>query len=66
MQAERKGCYKGAVFQIYLPVLQKEVQQEKKADKVLINGSGNVLFVDDEESMVLMGRAILEIRTEAR
>ncbi|MEN8263280.1 MAG: response regulator [Nitrospirota bacterium] len=51
---------KGTIFQIFFPIIQKEVQQEKKADKALVRGSGNILFVDDEESMVLMGREILE------
>ncbi len=46
-------------FTIYIPVVKIEAKQEKKSDGTVLAGSGNILFVDDEVSIVIIGREIL-------
>ncbi len=51
---------KGTTFEIYFPVIQNEAIHEVKAEEALLKGSETILFVDDETSIVLTGREILE------
>jgi two-component system, cell cycle sensor histidine kinase and response regulator CckA len=50
----------GTTFNIYLPVSEKNSQQEIPLEKKLIKGSATILLVDDEEMIIDVGQAILE------
>jgi two-component system, cell cycle sensor histidine kinase and response regulator CckA len=50
----------GATFNIYLPLSDKAVQQEKPIEDGLVTGSETVLFVDDEEMILSVGQAMLK------
>ncbi len=43
---------RGAIFIIYLPASEKEVQVEKKSSIDIIKGSETILLVDDEDSII--------------
>jgi len=51
---------KGTTFSVFFPVTEEEVVTESKTIKELPTGNENILFVDDEESIVLIVRQILE------
>ncbi len=51
---------KGTSFQIFLPVVQGESGEERKSDKALARGTGKILIVDDEKSMVQIGTEMME------
>ena len=51
---------KGAVFEVFFPVTEAEPKPEDKEIDVLPTGNEKILFVDDEESLVKMGRKMLE------
>lgn len=52
---------KGTTFYVYFPVVTDEtVRPEEEVAPVLPKFSGCVMFVDDEEAIVRLGRAILE------
>jgi len=50
----------GTAFSIYFPVVEEEAVEESLIDGELPTGDENVLFVDDEESIVDMGCKMLE------
>jgi two-component system NtrC family sensor kinase len=51
----------GTTFQIYFPVFESEVVAAPAAARPVPRGAGeHVLFVDDEEALARMGRAVLE------
>ena len=51
----------GSSFEVLLPCRQTERgKPDIKTDQILPRGSGNVLFVDDEESLVEFGTIVLE------
>jgi len=50
----------GALFEIYIPALEKTVEEEKEPEGEIKGGSEKILFVDDEESMVNLNRQRLE------
>lgn len=51
---------KGATFNIFLPIVEREPVPEVAIDEDLPTGKERVLFVDDEESIVKMGAQRLE------
>lgn len=51
---------KGAVFTVFLPIIEKRPALETTADDDLPTGNESILLVDDEESIVKMGRKRLE------
>lgn len=51
---------KGTTFHIYFPVIEEEAEIETETVEELPIGNERILFVDDEESMVYVGRTILE------
>lgn len=60
---------KGTSFSIFLPVVEKEAVAEIETDEELPTGSERILFVDDEESIVFVGRNRLDrlgYKTEAQ
>lgn len=50
----------GTTFSILLPVIEKESVYEFETDEELPTGSESILFIDDEESIVFVGRNRLE------
>ncbi|UCD32353.1 MAG: PAS domain S-box protein [Desulfobacterales bacterium] len=50
----------GTTFNIYLPASEKEVIEDKKLVKYVLNGSETVLFVDDEDTIIDVGKSMLE------
>jgi len=51
---------KGTTFSVLFPVIKKEAVVETETDEELPTGNERILFVDDEESMVHIGRYRLE------
>jgi PAS domain S-box-containing protein len=51
---------KGTTFRIYFPVIEEEAVKESEPDKELPTGNERILFIDDETSMVHIGRKGLE------
>jgi two-component system cell cycle sensor histidine kinase/response regulator CckA len=50
----------GTTFSILLPAIEKEPVSEFETDEELPTGSESILFIDDEESIVYVGRNRLE------
>jgi CheY-like chemotaxis protein len=50
---------KGTAFDVYLPASRKKVVKEKYLDQKALQGTETVLFVDDEEIIIDIGRQIL-------
>ena len=50
----------GSSFKIYLPSIERGLLLEKKERKTLPKGTEHVLFIDDEEALVAIGRQMLE------
>ena len=51
---------KGSTFNVYLPKIEKLLEQQIKTEKPIPTGTENILFVDDEESLIDMGKQMLE------
>jgi len=51
---------KGSTFTIYLPESDKRVAREEKLQDELVEGSGTILLVDDEEEICDLGAEILQ------
>lgn len=51
---------KGTTFNIYLPASGKEPAENKVVSGELLKGQGTILFVDDQDVVIDVGRAILE------
>ena len=50
----------GATFGVFLPGLEKMVAEKPKAAEALPTGSERILFVDDEATLVDLGKVMLE------
>jgi CheY-like chemotaxis protein len=51
---------KGTTFNIFLPVLERETERKKNTEEPLPTGTERILFVDDEPSLLDLGKKILE------
>ena len=51
---------KGTTFSVLFPVVEKQADSEIETDEELPTGNERILFVDDEESMIYVGRYRLE------
>ncbi|MCD4718948.1 MAG: response regulator [Desulfobacula sp.] len=51
---------KGAVFYVYLPVINEEETSEKETDQPIPTGNERILFIDDEDILVDLGKQLLE------
>jgi CheY-like chemotaxis protein len=51
---------KGTTFNIFLPVMEREAEREKKTEEPLPTGTERILFVDDEPPLLDLGKKILE------
>jgi PAS domain S-box-containing protein len=50
---------KGSTFNVYLPVIEKRLEQRIKSEKPIPAGTEHILFIDDEESLIKMGKQLL-------
>ena len=50
----------GTTFSIFLPVSEKEGHKENKSTKHIIEGSGTILLVDDEEQVLEVGSKLIK------
>ena len=51
---------KGTTFEVYLPITHGGDGQRKEIDTEIGNGRGKVLFIDDEQALVNMGKHMLK------
>ena len=51
---------KGSVFNVFLPAIKKRIEQDKMMEKPVPKGTESILFIDDELSLVDMGKKLLE------
>jgi CheY-like chemotaxis protein len=51
---------KGSTFNVYLPAIEKKVEEEKETREAIRTGHQRILFVDDEPALVDIGRKMLE------
>ncbi|MFO8071727.1 MAG: response regulator [Polyangia bacterium] len=51
---------RGSVFSVYIPEAGSESAEESEADLPAVRGDEKILFVDDKQQMVRMGRRLLE------
>jgi PAS domain S-box-containing protein len=49
----------GSIFNLYLPATESKATIKKKVDDVLVEGSGRILVLDDDESVRNLANAIL-------
>ena len=50
----------GAIFHIFLPLTEKQLQKEKRAEDTIVRGKETILLVDDEQMVTNVGQAMLE------
>ena len=48
----------GSTFNVYLPIIEKQLEQKIRAEKPIPTGTEHILFVDDEESLIKMGKQL--------
>jgi two-component system cell cycle sensor histidine kinase/response regulator CckA len=51
---------KGSTFNVYLPAIEKKVEEEKETREAIRTGHQRILFVDDEPALVDIGKKMLE------
>ena len=52
---------KGSTFEIYLPVIDRELKAPRKDNQQIPRGNESILFIDDEISLVDIGQQVLEL-----
>jgi len=52
---------KGTTVQIYLPAIEIEVEEPKKAKAEVVTGSGTILMIEDEDVVIEVTQAMLEM-----
>jgi CheY-like chemotaxis protein len=50
----------GAIFTVYLPVVESTFADNTDSPEALPRGQGRILFVDDEDALVYIGKQMLE------
>lgn len=50
----------GTSFEVFFPAVFLEIQREEEVPEQLLQGNERILFVDDEESLTVLGQGILE------
>jgi CheY-like chemotaxis protein len=50
----------GTTFKIYLPVSEKEPVKEKNVYKKVLKGTEKILFIDDEDIIIQVGRDMIK------
>jgi PAS domain S-box-containing protein len=49
----------GSTFNIYFPIIEKQLEQKIRIEKSIPTGTERILFVEDEESLLNMGKQLL-------
>jgi CheY-like chemotaxis protein len=50
----------GTTFQVFLPVVQCDVISSPRDEEPILTGTEHILFVDDEQSLAMLGKKMLE------
>jgi len=50
----------GSIFNVYLPAIESRLEQKAREEKPIPTGTERILFVDDEQALVNMGKQLLE------
>jgi PAS domain S-box-containing protein len=50
----------GSIFNVYLPAIESSSEQKAREEKQVPTGTERILFVDDEQALVKMGKQLLE------
>ncbi|MBC8433025.1 MAG: PAS domain-containing protein [Desulfobacterales bacterium] len=50
----------GSIFNVYLPAIESRSEQKAREEKPVPTGTERILFVDDEQALVNMGKQLLE------
>jgi PAS domain S-box-containing protein len=50
----------GSVFNVFLPIIQRDIDQEVRTKVPIPTGNERILFIDDEKALVDLGKQILE------
>ncbi len=50
----------GSIFNVYLPAIESTLEQKTREEKPVPTGTERILFVDDEQALVNMGKQLLE------
>lgn len=50
----------GSIFNVYLPAIESSSEQKAREEKPVPTGTERILFVDDEQALVNMGKQLLE------
>lgn len=51
----------GTTFNMYFPISGGEVKEEKYSDEKILTGTETIVFVDDEDTIIEVGKQLLEI-----
>ena len=51
---------KGSSFKVYFPAIERRLEPEKREEEAILKGTERVLFIDDEQALVNVGRQLLE------
>ena len=51
---------KGTMFRVFFPAIKEAIESEVKPVEVALPGTERILFIDDEEDLVKMGKVMLE------
>jgi len=50
----------GSAFKVFLPVIENRKEPEKRFEKTIPSGTERILFIDDEQPLVTMGKQLIE------
>jgi PAS domain S-box-containing protein len=51
---------KGSTFKVFLPVIENRTEPEKRFEKTILLGTERILFIDDEQPLVTIGKQLIE------
>jgi len=51
---------KGSTFNVFLPIIQQDIEQEVRTKAPIPTGNERILFIDDEKALVDLGQQILQ------
>jgi CheY-like chemotaxis protein len=51
---------KGSIFNVFLPVIENEIEPETIIEKPVPSGTERILFIDDEQTLADLGKQMLE------
>ncbi len=51
---------KGTRFKVFFPIIERRIEPDKREEKPILRGTERILFIDDEQPLVNMGKQLLE------